>query len=83
MSALEKLKKKYGGNSKQAVNAGIRAEIVGGDDLLDALELVNRLAKRLRQRNLAGQYEAQVALNALRRLRDLQAELLLRRYEED
>jgi len=79
---LRELKHAYGiKNSKQAVAAAIRKEMVGGDNLLDALPLVHRLATRLKERGLAGSDEAYEALDALVRLRELMADLVLRRYE--
>lgn len=60
-----------GASGRQVENAAIRAWCVGGDDLLDSMEIVNRLATRLRERNLAGQDEAQLALERLRVLREV------------
>lgn len=60
-----------GASGRQVENAAIRDWCVGGDDLLDAMEKVNRLATRLRERGLAGQDEAQEALESLRVLRDI------------
>lgn len=60
-----------GASGRQVENAAIRAWCVGGDDLLDAMELVNRLAARLRERKLAGQDEAQAALERLKMLREV------------
>jgi hypothetical protein len=77
----KEIREKYGGNNRQATNAAIRAEMVGGDNLLDALELVHRLATRLKERRLAGQDEAFEALDALTRLRELMVELVRRRYD--
>jgi hypothetical protein len=56
-------------------NVRIRETMVGGDDLLDALPLVHRLASRLAERGLAGQTEADEAYAALDRLRSLMVEL--------
>lgn len=79
--SLRDIKEKYGKNDqRQATNAAIRAELVGGDDLLDALPLVHRLAVRLKERELAGQEEAWEALDALTRLRDLQVDIIMQRY---
>jgi len=69
-------------NSRQAYNRAIREWCVGGDDLLDALEQVNRLATRLRERDLAGQDESQEALDRLRELRDLMEEICWRKSEQ-
>lgn len=79
---IRELRDKYGKNLKrrQAVNAAIRGEMVGGDDLLDAMPLVDRLTARLRERDLAGIDEAQAALDHLRTLRDLMASIIAQRY---
>lgn len=60
-----------GASGRQVENAAIRAWCVGGDDLLDSMERVNRLATRLSERGLAGQDEAQAALENLRILREV------------
>jgi hypothetical protein len=60
-----------GASGRQVENAAIRAWCVGGDDLLDSMEKVNRLASRLCERGIAGQDEANEALNQLRILRDV------------
>ncbi len=79
---VRELKKRYGGNSKQAVGAAIRAEMVGGDDLLDALPLIHRLVTRLRDRDLAGVDSAQAALDQLVELRELMGSIVLQRSDE-
>lgn len=81
--SLRKLRDKYGdGKPRQVINRAIRAEMVGGDNLLDAMELVARLADRLKDRDLAGTDEAFEALAALARLRELMADLLMERYRD-
>lgn len=76
--SIDEFRERYGRSKKnrQRYNAAIRAEMVGGDDLLDAMELVNRLMTRLRERGLAGIEEAQQALDALDDLRELQCDLI-------
>ena len=64
---------------RKVLNTAIRRHMVGGDDLLDSMELVNRLVTRLRERGLAGQDEAQRALDELNALRDLMVEIVQRR----
>lgn len=77
---IRELRKLYGKtNSRDAVNAAIRAELVGGDDLLDALPLVHRLAKRTRERGLAGEDLAQRALTSLTEMRDVMADIVLQK----
>jgi hypothetical protein len=56
-------------------NKMLRENMVGADDLLDAIPLVHRLHERLLDRGLAGTAEAAEALNALERLRSLMLEL--------
>ena len=60
-----------GASSRQVFNAAIRRWLVGGDDLLDSIELVNRLVSRLRDRGLAGAEESQEALDRLLEVRKL------------
>ena len=80
---LRDLKNKYGGKNlkdREAFNRAIRAELVGGDDLLDAMELVDRIARRLGERNLAGSQVAQDALDSLRDLRQVMSDVIAKRY---
>lgn len=65
-----------GASTRQAYNAAIRKMQVGGDDLLDALNLVDRLYVRLKERDLPGQREAKMALDSLVQLRDLMDEII-------
>lgn len=64
-------------------NKHIRERMVGGDDLLDAIQLVHRLHERLADRCLAGQDEAAEALDALLRLKSLMAHLSKGRGGDD
>ena len=78
---IRELREKYGKSKvRQVFNAAIRAELVGGDDLLDAMPLVDRLTIRLKERDLAGQTEAQAALDALRDLREVMAAVIAKRW---
>ena len=81
---MREIKAVYGRSlsSRSAVNAAIRAEMVGGDDLLDALERVDRLVQRLRDRQLAGVDEAQAAMDRLQSLRDIMANIVIERYSQ-
>ena len=65
--------------TRDAVNAAIRAELVGGDDTLDALFLVDKVANRLKDKGLAGQREARAALSAIHALRDVMANIIVDR----
>jgi len=83
---LKPLAAKYGGpnaKGRELFNRAIRAELVGGDDLLDAMDLVDRLARRLRERDLAGKSEAQQAMDALIRCRQIFADVIGSRYPVD
>lgn len=79
---IRELRAKYGKNLKgrQAVNAAIRAEIVGGDDCLDSLAMVTRLADRLDERQLAGRDLAKDAHRSLIALREVMAGIVAERY---
>lgn len=82
--SLRDIKTKYGKkDGRQAMSAAIRAEMVGGDDLLDSLDTVYRLATRLKERGLAGSDEAYEALDSLTRLRELMGHLILQRYQTE
>lgn len=80
---IREIRDRYGRNLKgrQAVNAAIRAELVGGDDCLDAMASLHRLATRLRQRGLDRADEAQAALDACRRVADAMSDEIARRYD--
>lgn len=80
MRSRRELIDRYGGNRRDAVNRAIRAELVGGDDCLDALNLVDRLARRLTDRGLAGGDEAQEALDSLRSVRAIMERIIHDRY---
>jgi hypothetical protein len=67
--------------TRTAINVAIRASVVGGDDVLDALELTDRLARRLGERKLAGHALAQQAHTALQELRDVMAQVVFEKYE--
>lgn len=74
---------KYGrGNSRALVNRAIRAELVGGDHCLDALNALDQLGRKWRDRGwtegLADIEEALARVHALRR--QLAAEIR-RRYD--
>lgn len=79
---IRDLRAKYGASLKgrAAVNAAIRAELVGGEDCLDALELLHRLTTRLRERNLPGADDAQNALNAARACANVMSDEIAERY---
>ena len=79
---IRDLREKYGkGKGHEVVNRAIRAELVGGDDCLDALPLVNRLVRRLRERGFAGTDESQRALDALRECSEVMANVIADRYD--
>jgi hypothetical protein len=63
-------------NARSVQNRAIRAFCVGGDDCLDALEKVNRLAERLRERSIAGADSARAALELLREVREQMADFV-------
>lgn len=67
----------------EAIKRAIRTELVGGEDLLDALQLVNRVRVRLQDKSLPGVQEAKTAETALRELRELMEGEILSRYTAD
>ena len=77
---IRELRAKYGRNLKgrEAVNHAIRAELVAGDECLEALNLANQAARKLR--NLPGTETAEMALTALQQLRDILSEEIAHRY---
>ncbi len=75
------LRAKYGGNPRDAINRAIRAELVGGDAVLDALGLVHHAHRKLLDRDLPGIAQAAIAADALQELRDLMVEEIARRYD--
>lgn len=79
---IREIREKYGRNLKarQAVNAAIRAELVGGDDCLDAIASLHRLATRLRQRGLDGADDAEAALDSCREVAEAMSNEIARRY---
>jgi hypothetical protein len=82
--SLRDLKARYGGpntKSANAYNRAIRSELVGGDDLLDAMERVERLVSRLSDRDLAAVAAADRALEALREVKAVMIGIIRRRYE--
>lgn len=80
--AASDLKAVYGKSSKtrHAINKAIRAELVGGNDALDCIHPLGRLARNLREKDLPGAERAIDAVNALDDvLREMQLEIM-RRY---
>jgi hypothetical protein len=78
-----KAKMGLGKNTKprQVINAIIRSKLVGGDDCLEAMELCDRLAKRLDRYPHQSQ-AANDTLDALRKLREIMADAAMRQAEE-
>lgn len=71
----------YGGNGRQAINRAIRAEMVGGEDLLDAIDHFARLILRTQERGTCTKTMHEAAA-MLQRVRDEMAEKIIRRYAE-
>lgn len=74
------LRAKYGGKPRDAINRAIRAELIAGDAVLDALGLVHHAHQKLLQRDLPGIAQAAIAADALQGLRELLAAEIGRRY---
>lgn len=69
---------KYPGKSKEAYNKALRAEIPGGNELLDLLNLVHQVRRR-RIDNPAGFLET--VEDRLQDIRDAMADEIQRRYQ--
>lgn len=74
------IRRRYGGNPRDAINRAIRAELIAGDAVLDALGLVHHAHQKLLQRDLPGIAQAAIAADALQGLRELLAAEIGRRY---
>lgn len=76
----ELLRQKYGkGRGPQLLNRVIRAELIGGPQVLDALESLNAAQHALGKRGM-GHDEVSRALTAATAARDALAEEICRRY---
>lgn len=81
---IRDLKLKYGGKNlknREAVNRAIRAELVAGDDVLDALESLHCAHRKLSQRNLPGTNLADDAAETVAELREVMESEIRRRYD--
>lgn len=78
---IRDLREKYGRNLKtrQAVNRAIAAELVAGEDVLNALTLLSRAEIRLGEHRLPTD-RAHAAVNATLALRDELGDEIARRY---
>lgn len=68
------LRENYGipnAKPRGALNRAIREECVGGEDLLDAMELISRVWQRIDDRNISGSEHAKAAIAELVKLRDV------------
>lgn len=56
---------------RRTINKAIREWCIGGDDLIESIELVNRLHTRLKERSLPGHTAAGEALQKLIEVKDV------------
>lgn len=82
--AIKNLRAKYGGNGEAAVRRAIRAEIIGGNELLDLINLVAaELRKPRADRHPALQVAHRTMLDQLTAMRDLvMAEAMIAKYAD-
>lgn len=73
------LRAKYGGTYGEALRRAVRAETDGGDDVLNAMALLHRIARRY-PRGAEPHRHAQAALDAMGRLARLLEEGIERKY---
>lgn len=73
----------YGrGNSRALINRAIRAELVGGDHCLDALNALDQIVFKFRERGwVEGLADAEAALSHARRLHASMSREIRRRYQ--
>lgn len=80
---IKQLREKYGKNLKgrKALNAAVRAELIGGDDVLDALNIVNAAARAMKDRDFDGWQELEQAAQLLIEVADKMRAEIGRRYD--
>lgn len=80
--SIRDLKEKYGGSKgRQVVNRAIRAEIIGGNEALDAVECLRRLHRLGVDRRYPWAADATAALNSVMAIVDEMSEEIARRYD--
>ncbi len=80
--SLEDLRAKYGkGRRDECVRRAVRGEITAGNDVMDALELLNRIERKLSEQTplLAG--HAGESLRHLKVIRDAMIDWVHKRYD--
>lgn len=75
LMGTKELREKYGGSGAQALSRAVRAEIPGGNEVLDGLDRLNQIVRN------TSSPEAGEALNILRCVADAMRAEILRRYE--
>jgi len=82
---MRDLREKYGakGKARQAINAAIRAELPGGEETLDALELFHKIVLRVGELEADDKTPtiAQVAHDRLAEIADAMEDEIRRRYQ--
>jgi hypothetical protein len=79
--SLYDLKQKYNGKTNSAFNAAVRAELIGGAELLDAIHAVHALHAELAQTSSRHAERADYTLQLLRRAQRKMRDEIARRYE--
>jgi hypothetical protein len=81
MPAID-LRNKYGGSTRMAINRAIRAELAGGNECLDAMELCHKLVRRLGEHEPGGKVPsvAKVAYDRVAGIADAMENEIRRRY---
>jgi hypothetical protein len=80
--AIRDLKEKYGrSNAREALNAAVRAELIGGNEVLDALANLDQLHAKCKSYGLPQLHDASTALQAARRIADSMRDEIARRYD--
>lgn len=84
-SPIRNIQARYGGKNREAVNRGIRAELTGGNNAMDALSAISECKHQLHGRRgpewTAQQHAVEAALAACSALRDAMAAELISRYQ--
>lgn len=79
--SVHDLRAKYGGKKREAINRAIRAELIAGNEILDAMASLSNAGHKLRTRNLPGASECDQALETLHTARQYLRDEIIHRYD--